>query len=69
MKADWECKAENHYSADYPDDEVDSDDEYDRNPYEYRHDAFDEDDPTFSGDEDKPAWLRRREGDDDYMWR
>lgn len=28
--------AENYYTADYPDDEVDSDDEYDRMAYHYR---------------------------------
>ena len=28
--------AEGHYTADYPDDEVDSDDEYDQNPYSFR---------------------------------
>jgi hypothetical protein len=30
------CKAENHYTADYPDEEVASDDEFDRNAYNYR---------------------------------
>lgn len=49
--------AENHYSADYPDDEVDSDDEFDRNVYRYHHmqEPEDEegfDDATFSDDED-----------------
>jgi hypothetical protein len=28
--------AENHYTADYPDEEVASDDEFDRNAYNYR---------------------------------
>ena len=28
--------AENHYTADYPEDEVDSDDEYGLHPYGYR---------------------------------
>ncbi|EHK98568.1 hypothetical protein M7I_5592 [Glarea lozoyensis 74030] len=60
---DEDENAENHYSADYPDDEVDSDDEFDRNPYSYRHDAFDEDDATFSGDE-KPAWLKQSDMSD-----
>ncbi|RDW65271.1 hypothetical protein BP5796_09963 [Coleophoma crateriformis] len=60
--------AENHYSADYPDEEVDSDDEYNRNAYNYRtHNAsdleeFDEDDATFS-DEDNDAtkypWMKK----------
>jgi hypothetical protein len=62
--------AENHYSADYPDEEVESDDEYDRNPYQY---ADDDDDAAFSDDNDgtkypwkkKPAWLRKTNGSDD----
>lgn len=29
--------AENYYTADYPDDEVDSDDEYDLHAYDYRN--------------------------------
>ena len=55
--------AENHYTADYPDEEVASDDEYDRNAYHYRTgnasdlEEFDEDDDeagaNFSGDEDE----------------
>lgn len=42
--------AENYYTADYPDDEVDSDDEYGRDPYQYRDgnasdlEEFDDDD-------------------------
>lgn len=65
--------AENHPSADYPEDEVDSDDEFGRNPYFYRNrnasdaEEFDEDDATFSDDDvvgttkswnKKPAWMR-----------
>lgn len=58
--------AENHYTADYPDDEVESDDEYGRNPYQYSNN----DDATFSDDSEgvtkyrwtkKPAWLRKAE--------
>jgi hypothetical protein len=30
-------EAENYYAADYPEDEVDDDDEYDRNAYRYRN--------------------------------
>lgn len=60
--------AENHYTADYPDEEVDSDDEFDRNAYNYRnHNAsdleeFDEDDATFSDDESeatKYPWMTK----------
>lgn len=67
------CIAENHPSTEYPDEEVDSDDEFDRNPYVFRKgsddEEFDEDEATFSDeDEDiigkmkswsrKPAWMR-----------
>ena len=53
--------AENHYSADYPDEEVDSDDEYGRNVYNYREHASDDEynDMAYSDDEDgyrKAPW-------------
>jgi hypothetical protein len=58
--------AENHPSTDYPEDEVDSDDECGRNPYQrYRtrnasdNEEYDEDDVTYSDDEAKPSWSRR----------
>lgn len=61
--------AENHPSTDYPEDEVESDDEYGRNPYQlYRnrnasdneeYDEDDEDDVTHSDDEAKPQWAQR----------
>ena len=41
--------AESHYTADYPDDEVDSGDEYGRHPYYYRN-ANASDDEEFDGD-------------------
>lgn len=50
--------AEDHYTADYPDEEVESDDEFGRNAYNYRnHNAsdleeFDEDDARFSDEEE-----------------
>ncbi|KAJ6784423.1 hypothetical protein PWT90_07060 [Aphanocladium album] len=60
--------AENHYTADYPEDEVDSEDEFNRNAYyfrnknasddeEYDQDEFDDDDNAYSAD--------GREDDDD----
>lgn len=65
--------AENYYGADYPEDEVDSDDEHDINPYRFQHgDASDEDDycsdgPTFSDDEDEDGgskpWNKLRHTD------
>ncbi|OBT64664.1 hypothetical protein VE03_05884 [Pseudogymnoascus sp. 23342-1-I1] len=60
--------AENHPSTDYPDEEVQSDDEYNINPYQYRNrnisdnEEYDEDDATFSDDEleaKKEPWSRR----------
>ncbi|KAL3419158.1 hypothetical protein PVAG01_09379 [Phlyctema vagabunda] len=74
--------AENHYSADYPDEEVDTDDEYGRNAYNYRnHNAsdleeFDEDDATFSDEDNdatkypwmkKPTWTAKDSIDDEMM--
>jgi hypothetical protein len=53
-------KAENHYTADYPDEEVASDDEFDRNAYNYRtgnasdleeYDELDDDGVALSDDE------------------
>lgn len=48
--------AENHYSADYPDEEVDSDDEFGRNPYNYRHSNMDEPEDNYSDSEDEAAF-------------
>jgi hypothetical protein len=62
--------AENHYSADYPDDEVESDDEYNRNAYHYRtgiasdDEEFDEDDYDMVDDHDDDTarypWRKRK---------
>ncbi len=48
--------AEDYYGADYPEDEVDEDDEYDVNAYKYRKNASDDeewdvDDVTWSDEE------------------
>ncbi|CZR66860.1 uncharacterized protein PAC_16761 [Phialocephala subalpina] len=70
-EADEDENAENHYTADYPDEEVDSDDEYNRNAYHYRtHNASDleefEDanqDMMFSDDENegtKYPWMQKK---------
>jgi hypothetical protein len=68
---DEDENAENHYTADYPDEEVDSDDEYGRNAYNYRtHNAsdleeFDENDAVWSDDENeatKYPWMKRDVG-------
>lgn len=63
--------AENHYTADYPEDEVASDDEYGRNPYNFRtynasddeefdeNDFDDEDELAMEGDLDDDARMAR----------
>ncbi len=64
--------AEDHYTADYPEDEVDSDDEFDRNAYNYRtgnasdleeYDEYEDEDEDIhlSGDEDqlKYPWGKK----------
>jgi hypothetical protein len=53
---DEDENAEDYYGADYPEDEVASDDEFDRNPYDYRGNAsgdeeWDEDTGTYSDDQ------------------
>lgn len=66
--------AENHYTADYPDEEVASDDEYGRDAYRYRNrnaddleefgEFLDEDEYLGSGDEDDDGlrghrWIKK----------
>lgn len=73
--------AEDYYTADYPDDEVASDDEYGRDPYHYRNgnasdlEEFDEDAYAVD-DQDEPSFFRqyvgrrppqRRSEDEDMM--
>ena len=58
--------AEDYYANDYPEDELDSDDEFDRDPYQkkYRHGSDDEeydlqnDEHAYSGDEDDEHFRR-----------
>ncbi|KAL5380359.1 hypothetical protein PMIN02_010647 [Paraphaeosphaeria minitans] len=56
--------AEDYYANDYPEDELSSDDEFDRDPYQpkYRHGSDDEEydlnDDAFSGDEDDDHFRR-----------
>ncbi|KAJ4298268.1 hypothetical protein N0V90_006168 [Kalmusia sp. IMI 367209] len=58
--------AEDYYANDYPEDELSSDDEFNRDPYQsrYRHGSDDEefdlndDEGTFSGDEDDEHFRR-----------
>ena len=57
--------AENYYGADYPEDEVDSDDEFGHSAYKYRHKGA-SDDEEFGSDSD----LWSDEGDEDrYPWK
>ncbi|KAI0024764.1 hypothetical protein F4780DRAFT_724900 [Xylariomycetidae sp. FL0641] len=46
--------AENYYTADYPDEEVASDDEYGQNPYAYRNNASDDEYDLDEDSEDDP---------------
>ena len=53
-----ECIAEDYYGNDYPEDEVESDDEYDRGAYQYRRGGSDDEDynadaEAWSDSEDK----------------
>ncbi|KOS17199.1 hypothetical protein ESCO_006065 [Escovopsis weberi] len=63
---DEDENAENHYTADYPEDEVDSDDEFDRHAYMFRN-ANASDDEEFDDDEydDDDSDEMVMEGDDD----
>ncbi|ROW12703.1 hypothetical protein VMCG_00453 [Cytospora schulzeri] len=68
---DEDENAENYYTADYPDDEVDSDDEYNLHAYDYRNgnasdlEEYDERDEGYvldDGDDDKPVPFSARFG-------
>ncbi|CAM1505541.1 Fc.00g111780.m01.CDS01 [Cosmosporella sp. VM-42] len=61
---DEDENAENYYTADYPEDEVASDDEFGRHPYEYRN-ANASDDEEFDNDEFEENDEMVIEGDDD----
>ncbi|RKF56468.1 hypothetical protein GcM3_195016 [Golovinomyces cichoracearum] len=71
---DEDENAENHYSADYPDEEVASDDEFDRNAYYYSKDIDEFEYDAFSDDEQdvkqsspwysSSSWRRKR---DDFI--
>ena len=50
------CTAENHYTADYPEDDLDWDDQFDRNPYRYA---------TGNGFEGEEKEVHKRDGDED----
>jgi len=78
---DEDENAEDYYGADYPEDEVASDDEYDKGAYGYRHggsddEQWDSDTGAFSDEEDamknpwkKAPWLKSQkqagEGDEE----
>ncbi|KUI59546.1 hypothetical protein VP1G_06812 [Cytospora mali] len=68
---DEDENAENYYTADYPDDEVDSEDEYNRHAYDFRtgnasdleeYDERDEDYVLDDGDDEKPVPFSARFG-------
>ncbi len=51
--------AENYYTADYPDEDLDWDDQFDRNPYRYAHENGSDkggDDDDELDDDDDDAW-------------
>ena len=54
--------AEDFYGADYPEEEVDSDDEYDRDAYKYRYNASDDE------EYDSEAGVWSDEEDLRYPW-
>jgi hypothetical protein len=65
---DEDENAENHYSADYPDEEVESDDEFDRNPYNYRGNQCNEPEDNYSEEDDDNAAFS--DGDEArYPWK
>jgi hypothetical protein len=49
------CPAEDYYGADYPEDEVDDDDEYDRGVYKYQNGASEDEEWDLKGNDDG-AW-------------
>ncbi|KAL1882747.1 hypothetical protein VTK73DRAFT_872 [Phialemonium thermophilum] len=57
LEDDEDSNAEDYYRADYPDDEVDSDDEYDRDPYIFRTrnasdlEEYDQEEEAYSDEE------------------
>jgi hypothetical protein len=64
--------AESHYTADYPEEELSYDDEYNRNPYRYTNRSDEEWDEEWSGEDannpwgigaKKPAWFRKMRGE------
>lgn len=59
--------AENYYTADYPEDEVESDDEYGRRPYGYRNGnaSDDEEFDNMDYDDDDDDMVLEGNGDDD----
>ena len=69
--ANKKITAENHYTADYPEDEVDSEDEYNRNAYLFRHDASDDEEFDATGfagngsDSDDSMILEGNDGEND----
>ncbi|KAF2634790.1 hypothetical protein P280DRAFT_485194 [Massarina eburnea CBS 473.64] len=68
---DEDENAEDYYANDYPEDEVDSDDEFDRNLYQskFRHGSDDEEYDLDDDDEDEDAGARSDENEDDEHFR
>ena len=56
-------KAEDYYANDYPEDDINSDDEYGRGAYKYRNadsddEEYDEDEVSCSDEEEAKPWKR-----------
>lgn len=65
-RADGPLSAENHYTADYPEDEVDSDDEYGRQAYMYRNaNASDDEEYDNNAYESSDDMVMEGDGGDD----
>ncbi|KAF6828606.1 hypothetical protein CMUS01_08512 [Colletotrichum musicola] len=61
---DEDENAENHYTADYPEDEVDSEDEYDRHAYLFRNANASDEEEFDTRDEDDDEDMYAMEGDE-----
>jgi hypothetical protein len=66
---DEDENAEDYYGNDYPEDELQSDDEYDRGAYTYRKGASDDEEWDATGDGDAGIWSDDDEGTGVPEWR
>lgn len=59
-----QCVAENYYTADYPDEDLDWDDQFDRNPYRFAtgNGSDEDEDEDDDGNDDDQPWEEIRNG-------